>query len=556
MRWIRMLAVFVVLAASGGWSVSHAARAYAAGCDGDIVYGERITCDLTTTTQVRDLTFTGAVGDRIRARVITTAGTINPVASIRFGAVTVCAPTFADDFTCALTSTGTQTLRVDANGSGDGSFVTTIQRLNDPSSCPSIGFGPAGKVGKIGQKAELDCFARSGGSVGQRYFVRVVETSAAAATLVVEVVRPDGSTVCAPTASTDSVCVLDAAGTNRVFVYDASGLQTTDYRVVLERFPNPVGCTVQAFGTPVTATFDDPGEVGCYTFTGSAGDRIRLRTIPSAGSVNPVTEVLRPDGTSVCPLSFADDLTCTLDVSGKHTVLVRDAAGAGAGTGTVELGLERLNDPSSCPSIGFGPTGTVGVIGQRAELDCFARSGGSVGQRYFVRVVETSAAAATLVVEVVRPDGSTVCAPTGSTDSVCVLDAAGTNRVFVYDASGLQTTDYRVVLERFPNPVGCTPKAIGDPAQIRPINDPGEIDCVTFTGSASQDVRIQAAPTSGTINPVTEVLRPDGTTVCGPTFADDFVCDLDGNGKHTVIVRDAAGTGSSTGNYSLRLLAP
>ena len=115
---------------------------------------------------------------------------------------TVCAQTFADDFTCELTSTGVHTLRVDANGSGTGTFATTIERLNNPSTCPAIAFDPTGMTGAINQNAEIDCFARAGGAAGQRYQVRVVETSGAA-TLLFEVVRPDGTTVCGPTGSAE-----------------------------------------------------------------------------------------------------------------------------------------------------------------------------------------------------------------------------------------------------------------------------------------------------------------------------------------------------------------
>ena len=128
-------------------------------------------------------------------------------------------------------------------------------------------------------------------------------------------------------------------------------------------------------------------------------------------------------------------------------------------------------------------------------------------------MVETSGAA-TLLFEVVRPDGTTVCGPTSAVDASCLLDAAGTNRIYVYASGGLTTANYRIVVERFPSPAGCTAKTIGDPAQVRAIDDPGEIDCVTFTGTASQDVRVRAMRVSGALNPLTEVLRADGTTVC------------------------------------------
>ena len=100
-----------LLVASASWSLRHSEPAAAVGCDGDIAYGERINCTITSGVQVRDLTFSGNDGDVIRVRVVPTAGTVNPLTSVRFGAGVVCGPTFADDLTCELTSTGTHTLR-------------------------------------------------------------------------------------------------------------------------------------------------------------------------------------------------------------------------------------------------------------------------------------------------------------------------------------------------------------------------------------------------------------------------------------------------------------
>ena len=54
------------------------------------------------------------------------------------------------------------------------------------------------------------------------------------------------------------------------------------------------------FGDPYVATIDDPGAISCYTFAGANGDQIRARVIPTSGALNPVTEVLRPNGTTVC----------------------------------------------------------------------------------------------------------------------------------------------------------------------------------------------------------------------------------------------------------------
>ena len=108
------------------------------------------------------------------------------------------------------------------------------------------------------------------------------------------------------------------------------------------------------------------------------------------------------------------------------------------------------------------------------------------------------------------------------------------------------------MLEKFPAPVGCTALVVDDPAVLRTINDAGELDCLTFSGSNGDAIRVRVVQQSGTINPVTEVFRADGTTVCANTFSDDFVCNLTSNGTHTILVRDGAGNGEGTGNYTVR----
>ena len=485
--------------------------------------------------------------------MIPTSGALNPLTEVlRPNGTAVCGVTFADDQTCALDTNGLHTVIVRegaGNGEATGTAAVRFERLNNPSACPAITFDPTGKTGAINQDAEIDCFARTGGAAGQRYQVRVVET-AGAGTLLFEVVRPDGTTVCGPTGSPEASCLLDAAGTNRIYVYANGGLTAANYRIVLERFPNPLGCADTAFGDSVVANINNPGEIACYTFSAASGDRIRSRVIPTSGALNPLTEVLRPNGTAVCGVTFADDQTCALDTNGLHTVIVREGAGNGEATGTAAVRFERLNNPSACPAITFDPTGKTGAINQDAEIDCFARTGGAAGQRYQVRVVET-AGAGTLLFEVVRPDGTTVCGPTGSPEASCLLDAAGTNRIYVYANGGLTAANYRIVLERFPNPLGCADTAFGD-SVVANINNPGEIACYTFSAASGDRIRSRVIPTSGALNPLTEVLRPNGTAVCGVTFADDQTCALDTNGLHTVIVREGAGNGEATGTAAVR----
>jgi len=63
--------------------------------------------------------------------------------------------------------------------------------------------------------------------------------------------------------------------------------------------------------------------------------------------------------------------------------------------------------------------------------------------------------------------------------------------------------------------------------------------------------RAEARPGRGADDASIEVIRPNGTTVCGP--GDDTLnsCTFDTTGTHQVIIRDRSGPGNDTGNYFL-----
>jgi hypothetical protein len=78
-------------------------------------------------------------------------------------------------------------------------------------------------------------------------------------------------------------------------------------------------------------------ETDCYRFSGADADRARIRVVKTSGTVDPLTEVVRPNGTTVCAATFSDDFTCVLDTGGMHTILVRDNIGTNTGGYTVKV---------------------------------------------------------------------------------------------------------------------------------------------------------------------------------------------------------------------------
>src|SRR5581483_9084001 len=75
--------------------------------------------------------------------------------------------------------------------------------------------------------------------------------------------------------------------------------------------------------------------------------------------------------------------------------------------------------------------------------------------------------------------------------------------------------------------------------------------CYQFTGAVADRFRVRVAATSGTLVPRMDIVRPSGTTLCGPTTAVELTCPVSVAGSHTIFVSDSAG--NHTGDYAIAL---
>jgi hypothetical protein len=330
----------VAAGATGGNETGVRFRPPATGpCDSDIAFGEIVACTINSAGQMKDLTFAGAVNDRIRVRVVETSGSLVPKTQIRRPNGTIaCSDTTAQNLTCLLNTNGTHTVRVaDAAGTNTGTFNMTIQRLNNPVGCVKGRLGK-GKTGSITAAAEIDCFSLANIGVGDVLRTRTAETGGTLFAIS-EVIRPDGSTLCGPNSNVEATCTADQAGTYRVLLSD-NGTATGTYAIWFQRLNNPAGCTTIAFGgSPHAGSIDVAAETDCYRFSASNGDHVRVRVSKTSGTLNPLVEVVRPNGTTLCGPTTSVDFNCTLDANGKHTILVRDAGGTATGGYTARVDL-------------------------------------------------------------------------------------------------------------------------------------------------------------------------------------------------------------------------
>ena len=122
------------------------------------------------------------------------------------------------------------------------------------------------------------------------------------------------------TTSQSPLCQGKISDHYTIRVRDWGGTGTGGYRLYIQRLNNPVGCRPIAYGAlPLTGSITMPAEGDCYTFVGAAGDQVRVRVIRTSGNLLANTEVLRPDGTTLCRTPFGGELTCRLDATGTYT---------------------------------------------------------------------------------------------------------------------------------------------------------------------------------------------------------------------------------------------
>src|SRR5262249_35579663 len=149
------------------------------------------------------------------------------------------------------------------------------------ATCGAVVFGAAPLARSIAATGEWDCY-RFSGIAGDRIRVRVAETSGSL-NAEEEMLRPDGTTLpCSPTSAIDLTCTLENTGFNGILVYDSNETNTGNYTVAVQRLNNPpaASCPAITFGAaPTSTSIGAAGEIDCDSFSGVAGDRIRVRVV-------------------------------------------------------------------------------------------------------------------------------------------------------------------------------------------------------------------------------------------------------------------------------------
>lgn len=333
-------------------------------------------------------------------------------------------------------------------GATGASAANARPRVKPPAFCSNVStidFGDTPQVGTISAAGQADCYTFRA-APGRRVRVRVVETDG---TLVADtqIFNANGTPTCPASTDTEQTCRLVPGRFKTIVVRDAAGTNTGGYTISTQMTDRALGCTHPRFGHTQQGALTAAGSVNCYHFVGNAGDHVRLRVVATDGTAVANTELLNPNGTTLCGPSAAIDQTCRLNNGGTHTILVRDLDGPN--TGGYTLYLQRLNTPEGCTELDIHGAAIAGAIGTPGDVACYTFA--AIGKRKMHATVTETTGAIDATSEVVKPNGTLFCGPSAEPNLDCFLDPTGEYTLLVGDRVGPNTGTFTVAVAYGPS---------------------------------------------------------------------------------------------------------
>ena len=368
----------------------------------------------------------------------------------------------------------------------------------------------------------------------------------------VSIINPDG-TLLVSAASVPSygafidTRTLPMTGTYTILI-DPYSTNTGNITLTLYDLPADVSSTITAGGSAVSATITTPGQNGALTFTGTLNQRVSLHlTNVTAYSY---VSIRNPDGTTLAgptwtgASAFFD--TLTLPAAGTYTIFV-DPSGTYTGNVTLRLYDVPADVNTNITAGGSAVSVTITTPGQNASVTF----SGTQSQRVSLLLTNVTAYSD---VTIRKPDGTALWGPSwigsvGLIDTM-TLPATGTYTIFV-NPSSTYTGNVTLTLYDVPSDVSTTITPGGSAVTVT-TTIPGQNAAATFSGTQNQRVSLRV--TNATAYADTSILKPDGTTLAGPTWTGSSgyidAVTLPTTGTYTIFVNPYS---TYTGNNTLTL---
>ena len=225
------------------------------------------------------------------------------------------------------------------------------------------------------------------GTAGQRVSLKLSNVtigSSGCCSTKVSILKPDGTTLIAPTNVGTSGGFIDAAtlpasGSYTILV-DPQGTATGSITLTLYDVLPDVTSAIVVGGAGVTVTTTTPGQNAKLTFNGTAAQRVSLKVAPVCCSTK--VSILKPDGTTlVAPTTIGTSgglvEPATLPVTGNYTIVV-DPQSSAVGSATLTLYAVPPDVTGTIVPGGAAVTVTTTTPGQNAKLTFSGTAGARV----------------------------------------------------------------------------------------------------------------------------------------------------------------------------------
>ena len=515
---------------------------------GRMAIGETKLVTISTANKIALIVFDGVAGQRISLQMTGVTIASSSVAIFNPNGSTFASTGsfgtgggFIDTKTLGVT--GTYTILVDPSSSNTGSLTLNLFDIVDVTGTITAGGSTPVTIVTPGQNAAVTFT----GSVGQHVSLSISGVTVPGTTAYT-VLKPDGSTFASGSIGTSGgfleIPYLTSAGTYTIHV-NPSGAGTGNISLTLND-ASDVTNTITPGGPAVIITTTVAGQNARLTFTGTVGQRIAVNLTNNFSACWGLT-IIRPDGTNLSHNSFCGSSGFVepqnLPVGGTYSILI-DPSGAAVGQATVTV--FDVSDISGTVAID-GPTvsNTLGTPGQVARYTF----SGTSGVRLSVNI--TSNFNSCWALTILKPDTTQLSSSSTCSDNLFVepqqLPASGTYTL-VIDPTGGGTGQFNINLYSVTDATGTI--TIGGTGVLTPLNTPGQVGRLTFSGTTSQRLSVNSLSNFNACWTLT-ILKPDATQLSSTfTCGDNLFIEpqqLPANGTYTLVFDPSgAGTGQVT----------
>ena len=426
------------------------------------------------------------------------------------------------------------------DGTRTGAYSVSLARLNRPCNAAPLGCASLA-TGSIGGPLQFTSYAYTA-AAGESFTVRMLDPNGSLQEAV-EVYDPEGNP--AGTSVPGNVQAVDvvrpSAGAYTIVAMDA-GKTAGQGPFAIQLYRTRNACApLAAQGAPLRGVVTGSAPFTAYSLPAAAGDALLVRSASLTETFNAGMDLYDAEGARVASGTFS--LTAAVKTAGNYTLIV--GASAPRTAGAYALSWQAMNRPANLLPLGCGQT-AGGALSPGSQFRYYAAAA-DAGDTIRLLLTRLSDGFRPQM-ELYDPAGKRLALTT--TDFTRKVADAG-NYVLVLSpgTTMAETGGYALAFQKANRPCAAVALACGQ-SVLRTAEAPGQLDALTFAGSAGERIALRLPTRSGSFSPFIELYDPAGTLVQSGALA-ALTRTLSATGDFALLVRDRSGAG--TGNYRVGL---